>query len=70
MTKFHKYISDMERRRKLADALGYNPHYLWQVATLRRSASPRLAKRIESATSGEILRSDLRPDIFDVADAA
>lgn len=47
------FISDMDRRRQLAEACGTSPDYLWQVATnwKGRRASPRLAERIETETA-------------------
>ncbi|WP_045756657.1 hypothetical protein [Xanthomonas albilineans] len=47
------YISDMTRRRALADACATSPDYLWQIATRwqGRRPSPDLAARIEEATA-------------------
>jgi hypothetical protein len=44
-----EYISDMGRRRALADALNTSPDYLWQIATRwnGRKPSAELAARIE-----------------------
>jgi len=65
------YISDMERRRRLAERLSRNPAYLWQVATGRRRASTDLAKEIESATTDigpeGVPKESLRPDVWDSA---
>ena len=58
------YISDMDRRRQLAEAVSRRPEYLWQIATARRSASPKLAISIEEATDGVIAKHELRGDIF------
>lgn len=46
------YISDMGRRKALADACDTDPNYLWQIATGWRGkrASPVLAERIEAET--------------------
>ncbi|MBB5875863.1 hypothetical protein [Xanthomonas sp. 3498] len=41
------YISSMQRRKLLAEACDCNPHYLYQIATNRRRASPELAELIE-----------------------
>lgn len=62
----HEYISDMDRRRALADEVGANHEYLWQVATgwRGRRASRILATSIERATDGVVTRYDLRPDLF------
>lgn len=43
------YITDMPRRKALADACCTSPHYLWQIATRWRGRRPsaELAERIE-----------------------
>lgn len=48
-----EYISDMGRRRLLAEALGTNPTYLWQLANhwRGRRPSPEFACRIEEETT-------------------
>lgn len=48
----HTYISDLERRRALANALDTNEGYLWQLAKgwRGRRPSPAFAQRIEEAT--------------------
>ena len=50
--ELYAYISDMARRRALANALGTNEGYLWQLATgwRNRKPSPAFARRIEEAT--------------------
>lgn len=60
----HTYIENMPRRIALAGLVGTDPRYLWQIATGRRKASPRLALAIESATKRKVSRHDLRPDIY------
>lgn len=50
--------------KALAEAVGTNERYLWQIATGRRKASPALAKRIETATGGKVKKAELRPDIW------
>ena len=47
-----EYISDMNRRRALAEAIGTSPDYLWQVAARwqGRRGSPDFAAAIEEAT--------------------
>lgn len=70
------YIADTTRRAELAASVGTSPDYLWQIATgwRDRKASHKLARAIETATSGAVTRHDLRPDIFgpvpELADAA
>jgi len=64
----YEFISEMDRRRFLAKKTNRNPDYLWQVATGRRSASPRLAIAIEEVTTGfgvgTVFKHELRPDIW------
>lgn len=47
------YISDMDRRNKLAEACNTSPDYLWQIATRwkKRRGSPELAEAIERETT-------------------
>ena len=64
------YIKDTQRKADLAALVGTIPDYLYQIATGRRKASPRLAMAIDAATerlgpekvSKESLRSDLWGD--------
>lgn len=62
------FISDPARREALARAVESSPDYLWQVATKRRNASPRLAKRIEEESERigpeMVPKASLRPDIW------
>ena len=62
----HTYIQNTDKRRELARTLNTSPDWLWQVATgwNAKRASPQLAMRIERATSGQVTRHDLRPDIW------
>ena len=64
MTLF-EYVQDMSRRNQLAEDAGYNPDYIWQVATKRRPGSPLFAKAIEKHTHRRVLKSSIRPDIWD-----
>jgi DNA-binding transcriptional regulator YdaS (Cro superfamily) len=61
-------ISDMDRRRRLADRTDSDPSYLWQIATGRRRASPDLAREIEEATAElgpmTVRKETLRPDLW------
>lgn len=58
------FEQDPSRRNALAESLGCNADYLWQIATERRRASPALARRIEAATGGVVTRAELRPDVW------
>lgn len=60
----HAYIEDMPRRVALAERLDTDPRYLWQIATGRRKASPKLALAIETATNRKVTRQELRPDVY------
>lgn len=74
------FISDSERKRRLAVLTGASEGYLWQCATGWRGkrTSPELAQSIERAslTIGAevgvegVLRCDLRPDIWPPGEAA
>jgi hypothetical protein len=66
------FISDAERKARLAEATKASPGYLWQIATGWRGkrASPELAQAIEreSAAIGPepVSKSSLRPDLWPV----
>lgn len=62
----HTYIADTDARRRLAEAVGTSPEYLWQMATGWRGkrASRVMALAIERATNGTVTRQELRPDIW------
>lgn len=57
-------VSNMSRRNRLAQSVGVVPAYLWQIATDRRKASPKLAIAIEQATQGAVTKESLRPDVW------
>lgn len=63
---FPEYIADPARRKALAEAVECNADYLWQIATKRRKASPKLVQKIEAATGHQFTRYDLRPDVYGV----
>lgn len=50
--KLREYISDVARRKALADAIGCSAHYLYQIGTgyQGRKGSSKLAEKIEEAT--------------------
>ena len=48
-----------ERRRQLAAATGTNEQYLYQCLTGRRDMNPGEARRLETATAGELHRWNL-----------
>lgn len=62
------FIADTGRRRALAERLGRNPSYLWQIATGRRRASTGLAQDIERETEAlgpePVPKESLRPDVW------
>lgn len=51
--------------RLLVRNTGISLSYFYQLRNGTRKASVRLAKKIESATSGLVARWDLRPDIWE-----
>lgn len=62
------YIADPKRKASLAIATGADPQWLWQIATRWKGkrASAELAVAIETATTGDVPRNELRPDIFGI----
>lgn len=46
-----------------------SPGTLYMIAKGHKTASPKLANRIEKATGGAVSRHDLRPDVFGPAPA-
>jgi DNA-binding transcriptional regulator YdaS (Cro superfamily) len=56
--------ASLARRRALADAVECSPDYLWQIATGRRQAGPKLARKISEATLGVVTLEALRPDVW------
>jgi DNA-binding transcriptional regulator YdaS (Cro superfamily) len=48
----------------LASKAGTSRAYLYQIATGRRQASPKLARKIHEATAGAVGLADLRPDVW------
>lgn len=50
-------------REAFADAAGIAPAYLWQLATGRRSPSPKLARRLVECEP-RLTLAELRPDIW------
>jgi DNA-binding transcriptional regulator YdaS (Cro superfamily) len=67
------YISDMPRRRQLADRLDTDPRYLYQIASGRRRSSPAFAREIEIATGDlgpeAVPKESIRPDVWGPVDA-
>ena len=61
------YLTDPTRRDALAAALGTSKQYLWQLAEgwRGRKGSAEMAKRIQTATNGEVPAYELRPDIWE-----
>jgi DNA-binding transcriptional regulator YdaS (Cro superfamily) len=49
----------------LANACGVSQGFISHLRTGRKKPSPALAKRIETATNGNVTRWQLRPDVFD-----
>jgi DNA-binding transcriptional regulator YdaS (Cro superfamily) len=59
-----EFIENTDRRRSLAAAVGTVPEYLWQIATNRRKAGPKLARKIHAETHGLVTLESLRPDVW------
>lgn len=53
-----------EQQYKLAKTVGSTPGYLRLVFNGYKKAGFSLAKKLEETTSGVILKSELRPDIY------
>lgn len=60
-----EYIADVSRWNSLVESSGYNKYYIYQVATGRRGGSSDFAKAIEKHTHRRVLKSSIRPDIWD-----
>jgi hypothetical protein len=69
------FLLDMDRRQELAERLGVNPHYLWQLgvkfqakgAKRPKRPSTDLARRIEKETTEmgfRVSKASLRPDVW------
>lgn len=56
--------SRITRLGHLASGLEITRQHLWAILTGKNQASPHLTIRIETATTGAITRSDLRPDLW------
>jgi DNA-binding transcriptional regulator YdaS (Cro superfamily) len=48
----------------VAKKAGTSRAYLYQIATGRRHASPKLARRIHAATAGVVSLEEIRPDVW------
>lgn len=59
-----------DERGRVAKEASTSVGYLWQLAGGHRKASIELAKALETATGGQVTRSDLRPDIWEAGNAA
>jgi DNA-binding transcriptional regulator YdaS (Cro superfamily) len=53
------------RRRQIAEVLGIDEQYVYQISTGRKTASPALARRWNEFEPADSLR-DLRPDDWQV----
>jgi len=54
---------------EMARTLNCNRDYLAQIACGFRKGSPQMARQIESYTNGTVSKHELRPDVFEPADA-
>lgn len=51
-------------KQQLAKQVGISKPWMSRLIRDHGHASAELAKRIEQATSGQVTRADLRPDLF------
>jgi DNA-binding transcriptional regulator YdaS (Cro superfamily) len=59
------YLEDSLKKRKiLAQKIGTDQMYLYQIANGYRNAGHKMARNIEIATDGLVTKEELRPDIF------
>lgn len=69
------YVTDVDRRRALAEATGTSPDYLWQLGTGWNDRKPgiELAKAIERETTRlgpePVSKESMRPDVWGGAEA-
>jgi len=65
-----KYLSSKPRgfKSSFAREIGISPAFLRQIETGYTSCPWLLARKIERVTNGKVRKSDLRPDIWDIAD--
>ncbi|EMJ9776424.1 transcriptional regulator [Morganella morganii] len=61
-----KAIGMVGNQRKLADACNVKQPTVWAWLHGRKKPSATSAKRIELATNGAILASQLRPDLHEI----
>jgi len=54
------------KTKDLAERIGCSHNYLRQIRCGMRKPSPRMAKRIETASGGKIKVVDLLPDLADI----
>jgi len=64
--KLHNYLYSLPRdkRAEFAKSAGTTVGYLVQLANGHRNPSPDLCKRLELASSRELSKEELRPDIW------
>lgn len=58
-----------DERNRVAREAGTTVAYLYQIAGGHRTPGPKMALAIERATSGQVTRSELRPDLWEDAAA-
>lgn len=67
MDAIKKAVAAAGGRKRLAEAIGVTPQFVWQMERGKRPVPPALCARIEAKTG--IRREELRPDIFAPATA-
>lgn len=64
MKKYWDSLS-YDEKDDLARKVGTSTEYLRMIFNGYKKAGPSLAKAIEAATAGAVIRGELRPDIYD-----
>ncbi len=64
MNYFKDFVQSVGTHKLASEQLGVSRAYVTQILLGRKKVSFKVAKRVESLTSGRITRKDLRPDIY------
>lgn len=64
MSAIQNAVEILGSQTALAAKIGVSPSFVNQLVNGLRPVPPKLCRRIETATGGEVTKQDLRPDIF------
>jgi DNA-binding transcriptional regulator YdaS (Cro superfamily) len=64
MNYFKEFVKNVGTHQLASEQLGVSRAYVTQMLLGRKKVSFKIARRVESLTSGKITRKDLRPDIY------